>query len=456
MLYSLATAVSEEVRYGKTPHTGGRGGSGGGGGIPLTEALASKGFGPRKRSTSASDMNRSGSMSGSGLFEPRGVENNLFGLFSPDSPTTATTYSVPSGRYAKPRSVTVNPTAVPQTFTDSSDFAQGVEQSTAMLDSIYVSPRSVEAERHFSTYDQVPLARSHAPTASAAAPRPSSAGAKTSGDFSGGSFLQQVWREEGRATMPSLDSSHVEEHHYMNLKYLQEQLLQGGEVPPPIDRSTKPRAPTVNRGLKPHQFSTRGESCPIFPPTSISEESSSNEEEEEQEESDEYVLPLLDGGAGVEPTGAAEMVPKPTPRSIAYMDVCFDQQTKKPVPLGRKKKLNYVQVDLNATNTLARERSTLSREGRTSEEDEPHHQQEAQGRRRAGEEEGEGEGEGEGQSELAVEEGSTADSKRYVNITRDGSINDDTDPDYYTHMRVSVFSCLFLVCLFVCCVCFYD
>jgi hypothetical protein len=190
-------------------------------------------------------------------------------------------------------------------------------------------------------------------------------------------------------------------------------------MPPPIDRSTKPSAPqppAVDRALKPSRQKADRES------SGSSKEASPEPGERRwslHDDSPPYIK-LSDGtaseGCGHE-RGKDENhetqfhiseMPQVTVRTTHYTQVDFDPDRRRPVPLPRKtstlstikpkpRRINYADVDIQATNQLS---DHLHRQMTVREAE-----------RRA----------------LA--------EKHYINVDHSGQVDDETDPDYYTHMR---------------------
>lgn len=187
------------------------------------------------------------------------------------------------------------------------------------------------------------------------------------------------------------------------------------DVPPPIDRSNKPlqAPPAVDRTLKPGRRETESsdsskESSPEHqlstpPPSSNTKlpAGSSSTDEMTKEDSESQFNP--------------SDIPQLTVRSTHYTQVDFNPDTRRPVPLPRKtsncsgggtptsvvprtRRVNYSDVDIHATNQLAEQ---LNR-----------------------------------QMTVREAERKALAEKQYVNIDHSGTVDDETDPDYYTHMRV--------------------
>ena len=183
-------------------------------------------------------------------------------------------------------------------------------------------------------------------------------------------------------------------------------------IPPLIDRSKKPPLihvpPAIDRNLKPgRKADESSDSSDSSPPKT--HKFSAQESFEVQ-------------GAFDEAEGKEEVaffmtdIPCKTPRSTHYTQVEFGADRRQPMPLPRvpaptptdratatvvpkPRRVNYTDVDIQATNRLA---------------EHIHKQMSVRQAERA-----------------AMKE------RRYINVDRTGDIDDETDPDYYTHMRVS-------------------
>ena len=190
--------------------------------------------------------------------------------------------------------------------------------------------------------------------------------------------------------------------------------------PPPIDRSNKPPEvhtpppPVVDRALKPGRITDLA--------SSDSSEGSPPERHGSLHDSTPYTK-LPSGSTGTEEAAKEESesqftfseIPQVTVRTTHYIQVDFNPDTRRPMPIPRKtfttsgggtptslvpkpRRVNYTHVDIHATNKLA---DHLQRQMTVREAE---------------------------QKVLAT--------KQYVNIDHSGTVDDDTDPDYYTHMRV--------------------
>ena len=202
-------------------------------------------------------------------------------------------------------------------------------------------------------------------------------------------------------------------------------------MPPPINRSKKPpqqsptssprsRPPVNHRDLKLDRLkeveSDSSESSeeggpvlpaghrwadPTLPPyTKLTEEDSvgvvGREERAKEEQETQFTV--------------AE-IPRVTVRTTQYTQVDFNPDTRRPVPLPRKtskvsslaprpsQRTNYTDVDIQATNDLS---DHLQR-----------------------------------QMTVRGAERKALSEKHYVNVDHSGIVDDETDPDYYTYMRVS-------------------
>ena len=190
---------------------------------------------------------------------------------------------------------------------------------------------------------------------------------------------------------------------YINLRELREEL---GRVnaPPQIDRSVKPSPPSAQRNLKPGP-NLDIDSPPASPPN----------------------FPSRTGSVSTPTIVDATDLPRPTRRTMKYTQLdfhsesgqlCFvadqpvgDSSLRAPVPIPRStsksKRVTYSDINILATVEMAANSSTEPEEAT--------------------------------QKRLSLNEAEMAAlaEKPYVNVARDGLPDDETDPDYYTHMRVS-------------------
>ena len=206
------------------------------------------------------------------------------------------------------------------------------------------------------------------------------------------------------------DQEEKDSHTYINMRELHNEIEQI-EAAPKIDRSTKPPNPVpprVDRGLKPGTRKAQSEDDDLSssPPN----------------------FPTRTGSLSTPPIIDASDLPKPTRRTMKYTQVQFDstgqltvlddpapsttpgdinQRAPVPIPRGQNKpkRVNYSEIDLTATQAMATSSSSSSM--------------------------------GERHMSLNEAEVAALAEKPYVNVARDGLPDDDTDPDYYTHMRVS-------------------
>ena len=183
-------------------------------------------------------------------------------------------------------------------------------------------------------------------------------------------------------------------------------------IPPPIDRSKKPPLipvpPAIDRNLKPgRKTDESSDSSDSSPPKT--DKFSTHEGYERQG--------LFDETEGKEEVAFSMTdIPCKTTHSTHYTQVEFDPDRRQPMPLPRvaaptptdraaasvvpkPRRVNYTDVDIQATNRMA----------------EQIHKQ----------------------ISVRQAERKALKERRYVNLDRMGSVDDETDPDYYTHMRVS-------------------
>lgn len=211
---------------------------------------------------------------------------------------------------------------------------------------------------------------------------------------------------------------------YINMQSLDDSL------PPPIDRTTKPTPPAIDRTLKPGG-SPMPKSTP--PDDGGFNEDDVNEDSDSSGSSPELPKRSIPSDLSF----SVADLPKPTNRTTQYAQVEFDKTTRRvklpdddisrraPVPIPRDRdhpvpkprRVNYSDIDLNATAARVETTRTSSRSPTLRQAEHQHLQ-----------------------------------DKPYINVNREGIIDDDTDPDYYTHMRVSTttiiaqLGCPHLVC----------
>ena len=407
-LYSLATAVGKDVHKqlsGDNQDVPS--------GVPLSEALAYKGLGstsqysPTPGSAGLNPaVNRTPKLSNSSYFNPRQRDGPVFAGSLGES-----VYSLyqmePSSSPApvpKPRSATlmpsksglVDPIHKPLTVSQSAGLSPsssagptfGSLNASRMggateMENGYMRPRPIN---RVPDYDYPPFGP----------PRPAFTAGKTSPKQHRSALLQ----------MDPADSA-IYSHEYVNIQ-------RTDLPPPPIDRSNKPTPPVIDRSSKP-----RTNEALVF---GVAGSPSSSDSSDSSFESPPARNRLPSTGLAVteqiqsSKSFSENDIPKPTKRTTQYTQVQFDpnsQQikiqeleprtgeekrvmTRGPVPVPRKR-VSYSDVDLGATMSLAGNSMSLR-------EAELQHLQE----------------------------------RPYVNVDREGVPDDDADPDYYTHMRVSV------------------
>lgn len=314
-------------------------------GIPFTQALESKGLARRSQTSagfSSHKPNITSQLLSRGVIDtdspnlfvtPSSLREELDGSddehvyeLPPDcmlstSPTSS--FEFPD-HYDKPRSWTtaVSSSAFP-IMGSRATVAPGPERAR-ILDNGYMVPRLLlQQTRHI--YDYVPSSR----------------------PADGGKVHRSALLQEATSTGTS-PSSMESPHEYINVQ----QLAEGGVAPPPIDRSTKPVGPAVDRSLKPDRRTSEpmsvtgydiadGETSPL---------------EDSLSPSDFSVRP---DGAQISEEFVPTDLPRLTSRSVRYTQVAFEK-SKKPVPKPRsnaaktsppKLRVNYTDIDISATAT---------------------------------------------------------------------------------------------------------
>lgn len=468
-VYSLAHSVVEvDVQ---------RQSSGGGGeqevapGMPLSEALASKGMtSGRTRISSSSSAsggdaaNTSFSSDSPSFLSPRHESPDPQNLYSPVPKKTAG--GVAGGCVVrpvpKPRAATMVPRGTePPDPADLNSSLQGYGSHAGTLpspptrtDNGYTKPRPSNRlgnydqlapgpPRPANNYDQLPLGPprpSNYDQLPLGPPRPATRNVPNHTPSPKQHHHSALLRENS-APLSTSSSSGT----YVNVMRVVE------EAPPSIDRSNKPQAPSpprVDRKLKPKLSSdTRGDSLgsdspPVFPTRTSSlantldsgtqsRDSSHTQSRDtnSSSKSDESPPDFPTRTTSLESSASfrEEDIPRPSRRTMKYMHVEFDGHGGKPVltadhaspsplprnrhsdndlrhhPIPAPRRVNYSDVDLAATNALA---------GRNFKEA-PRHQ-----------------------VTLREAERSALKEKQYVNVNKQGNVDDESDPDYYTHMRV--------------------
>lgn len=193
-------------------------------------------------------------------------------------------------------------------------------------------------------------------------------------------------------------------------------------MPPPIDRSKKPQndspiqPPAIDRALKPGQSKTDHVSSSNSPDNTSEREhhwsiheSSPVPHTSVSDDGEGLIGKDVAGDDEQESQFKISEIPQVTVRSTHYTQVDFNPDERRPIPLPRKtssasstpttlvpkpRRVAYTEVDLNATDHLHRQLTVREAERKALKE------------------------------------------KQYVNVDRSGEVDDETDPDYYTHMRV--------------------
>ena len=380
-------------------------------GTPLTEALYSKGMGKRHHSGSLSSSTSDSVSSTSGTsfsgqpevsyFTPRQRDNSGFLNTIDGHSLPNAVHTPPRGHpMPKPRAATLMPTltsgiysypthnGIPPQLGQSLSPGEVTEEvftsscdHSLMLENGYMRPRPTPDR--VPDYDYPPFGP----------PRPAKF---DQGNVSPRQHRSALLRNDSERELPPTPPNSFADpgntpfaenpSRYINMDDLLEAL------PPRIDRTKKPpsqKPPRIDRSSKPgSRFEAsrfQSESPPDFP-TSVDTLSSRVTED----------------------TFANSDIPKRTKRSTHYTQVTFDPTTRRPVPIPRPRpgagvrRVNYTDVNLKATQELAEKREMLQK-----------------------------------QTSLNQAEAEALAGKYYINVARDGSIDDDTNPDYYTHMRVS-------------------
>ena len=219
-------------------------------------------------------------------------------------------------------------------------------------------------------------------------------------------------------------------HTYINMHSLEK------DAPPPIDRTTKPTPPVIDRALKPAGY----QSPKNTPPEYDDDEEDDDGDSGSSDSSPEMSKKRVSSSSGV-PFSIADL-PKPTNRTTQYTQVEIVSATHRlkisspaaddddnsisrraPIPVPRDRdrdrdhpipkprRVNYSDIDLTATAARV-EAKTRSRSPTLRHAEQEHFK-----------------------------------DTPYINVNREGEVDDDTDPDYYTHMRVSgkIIDCTFAV-----------
>lgn len=417
-------------------------------GVPLAEALVSRGLGRR---SSLSSLDNQVTSSSSLLSPPHqegeaDIDSTNIYTPSPSHPGS----SGPSRPVPKPRSATTMTPFTPRTAEQLGSPSQHHQQLSSSLTAstlntlgggergagrAEVMENGYMRPRKLVNYD-------HLPPPSTAPPQ--------LGNVSSSKTLPAQSRQHHSALLRDNPATERSQHTYINMKEL------ATELPPVVDRTTKPpdqSPPRIDRALKPKQQTTEsseGLLPPSFPTrtTSLSEgrmdsspaQASISTGPHSQEE-DEPLPPncptrttslanTLENSTMLreeEPFTEVDL-PKPSLKTMKYTQISFDPATGKPVmngppPLaslatgddvgGVKRgpvpaprgitRVNYSDVDLAATNALANEYKIKRGDQMT----------------------------------LREAEQKSLKDKPYINVDRKGQVDEESDPEYYTHMRVS-------------------
>ena len=196
-----------------------------------------------------------------------------------------------------------------------------------------------------------------------------------------------------------------------------------GSAPPPIDRTTKPTPPAIDRTLKPVGYQSPKNTPPEYEGGELDEE---EDGDSDSSDSSPEMSKKHASSSGV-PFSIADL-PKPTNRTTQYTQVEIVSGTNRlkisspaadddnvsrraPIPIPRDRdrdhpvpkprRVNYSDIDLTATAARVEARTTSR------------------------------------SPTLRHAERDHLKDTPYINVNREGEVDDDTDPDYYTHMRVS-------------------
>ena len=275
------------------------------------------------------------------------------------------------------------------------------------LENGYMAPRKIQRPP---TYDILPFG----PPRPAYQSRGVGSGMPTGQSHSLKPNERKKGGEVGVATPPMpASSSSLTEGVGQSPTYINVLKLKDGE-PPPIDRTTKPTPPVVDRTLKP--------GTPKSTPPKDDDSFYEDGEDSDSSDSSPEVSKRGTSTSSV-PFNVADL-PKATNRTTQYTQVEFDSETRRPKlssdevkddasnrapvpvprdhPVPKPRRVNYTDIDLDATAARKGSPRTRSRSPTLRQAEQEHLQ-----------------------------------DLPYVNVNRLGEVDDDTDPDYYTHMRVS-------------------
>lgn len=456
-MYSLAHSVETEVQRQLSGEQEVAAGT------PLSEALAYKGITRNSSISSASGGEGNTSVGSESLsfLSPRHEQvldsQNLYSPV-PKKPSSKSGASSSGGGalsvggalgggvrpVPKPRAATLNPRAGEQldqhhqlsssdaATTTSSASARGNRAET--LANGYMQPRQVN---RVGNYDQLPPGP----------PRPA-VGQASQSPKQHRSALLRAHPSPGdtRPSPQGSNQNHTQSPTYINVHHMAD------DLPPMVDRKKKPSKlspPRVDRMLKPKSESEDAptsndtpsiEPPPVFPTrtTSLANTLDNQSSPSLSEGSPDELPPgfpvrttslvnALEASHGEEEFSERDL-PKPTTHTMQYTQVSFDEagrpaiagqrNTPPPVDVRRDSlgdvrrapipvprgigRVNYTDVDISATSALGKIGKGLSRD----------------------------------QVTLREAEREALQDKPYVNVRQEGEVDEDTDPGYYTHMRV--------------------
>lgn len=459
-MYSLAHSVDAEVQRQLSSEQDIPAGT------PLSEALASKGMSSNHRSSSTSSASGGDAMASfnpdspsflSPRHEQASASQNLYSPV-PKKPSSTSSSSISNSGSSggltrpvpKPRSATLLP-ATPRTAEQSGQ--QQLVSSMTISGSLTLGHHSQLQDnvtpdgylrpkpRQAANYDRLPPGP----------PRPATGQNPQASPRQHRSALLNPTTPVSPA---SKDATHPSSHTsitglnptYINVK------AAADEAPPMIDRRCKPAMPSpprVDRNLKPRSAGSGSEDTPPISRSSSSSSSDSPPQfptrttslanppsEAKSDEAPEFPVRTtsLEGSmsalGGRVDDGAIDL-PKPSTRTTQYTQVAFSSTTgnpvlggsggtspndprRNPVPAPRRR-VNYSDVDLVASGKLSEKLSEVAIVAA-------------------------GAAARSGQKEIKVslteaEEEALRD-KPYINVDRKGTVDEETDPGYYMHMRV--------------------
>lgn len=431
-------------------------------GTPLSEALASKGLSSGTRTSSISsasggDANTSFTSDSPSVLSPHHEPaTDIHNLYSPVPKKTDRGLAKP---VPKPRSATLNPHTRNTDSLDPSEFTSSLQLPgqlaiggtlplaaaggrAELLDDGYLRPRPANR----ANYDQLPPGPPRPAIQQVANSRsPKQHRSALLKDRS--AQQEQVSSDHAHITSPPVASTYINVKHNMS-----------EEVPPPISRNNKPSEPSpprVDRKLKPNGSDAGSESPPVFP-TRTSSLANTLEPADGQSHDTHLTrnIELLPGFptrttslVGLEASASFREgdkfsetdVPKPSTHTMQYSQIEFNRDTGNPAikehgdtppqpkerkgslsddvrrhPIPAPRRVNYSDIDLTATNALSK-------------------------------------GIPKRQVTLREAERESLNDKPYINVSRQGEVDEDSDPGYYMHMRVSGWDLRCIQCGFVLC-----